>query len=82
LQKKIYGAMQKLFIKKELEKMDKCLRYLKQWVLRCPPKKKKEMNKIAPILLQMFLSFKKRDKFSRSKVELGLATIYPHTYIS
>jgi hypothetical protein len=23
------------------KKMDKCLRYLKQWVLRCPPEKKK-----------------------------------------
>jgi hypothetical protein len=38
-------AMQKLFIKKErerekrVEKMDKCSRYLKQWVLLCPPKK-------------------------------------------
>ena len=31
-------AMQKLFIKKR-EKMDKCLRYLKQWVLRYLPKK-------------------------------------------
>jgi hypothetical protein len=34
-------AMQKLFMKekkkKELEKMDKCPRYLKQWVLRCSP---------------------------------------------
>ena len=37
--------MQKLFIKKEkkrVEKMDKCLRYLKQWVLRCSPEKKEE----------------------------------------
>ena len=35
--------------KKEIEKkMDKCPRYLKQWVLRCPPKKK--MNKVAPAL--------------------------------
>jgi transcription elongation factor Elf1 len=33
--------------KKSLEKMYKCSRYLKQWVLRCPPKK---MNKIAPVL--------------------------------
>ena len=40
--------------KKEMKKMDKCSRYLKQWVLRCPPEKKKrrerEMNKIAPAL--------------------------------
>ena len=42
LQKKAW-AMQKLFIKERKEKvikMDKCLRYLKQWVLRCPPKKR------------------------------------------
>ena len=41
--------------KKRVEKkMDKCPRYLKQWVLRCPPEKKKrrerEMNKIARAL--------------------------------
>jgi hypothetical protein len=37
-----HWAMQKLFIEKEksVEKMDKCLRYLKQWVLRCPPQKR------------------------------------------
>ena len=50
---KRHGAMQKLFIKKELRKKwtQRCSRYLKQWVLRCPPEKKKrrerEMNKIA-----------------------------------
>ena len=35
-----------------MKKMDKCPRYLKQWVLRCPPKKEREreMNKIAPAL--------------------------------
>ena len=27
---------------KILKKMDKCPRYLKQWVLRCPPEKKIE----------------------------------------
>ena len=51
---KRHGAMQKLFIKKGKKKrvekkMDKCSRYLKQWVLRCPPEKK-EINKIAPAL--------------------------------
>ena len=41
-------AMQKLFIKKKEmkkrveKKIDKCPRYLKQWVLRCPPKKRDE----------------------------------------
>jgi hypothetical protein len=42
---KRHVAMQKLFIKKKkrkkLGKMDKCPRYPKQWVLRCPPKKEK-----------------------------------------
>jgi hypothetical protein len=40
--------------KKVETKMDKCLRYQKQWVLRCPPekKKKREMNKIAHVFLQ------------------------------
>ena len=29
--------------KRETEKkMDKCPRYLKQWILRCPPKKKRD----------------------------------------
>ena len=28
--------------KKKLKKMNKCSRYLKQWVLRCPPEKKKK----------------------------------------
>ena len=37
--------------KRKDEKMDKCPRYLKQWVLRCPPEKEEEeMNKIAPAL--------------------------------
>jgi hypothetical protein len=51
-------ALQKLFIKNK-RKMDKCPRYLKQWVLRCSPEKKKEINKIAHVLLQMFPSFKR-----------------------
>ena len=63
--------MQKLFIKRkkkekerrvEKEKMDKCSRYLKQWVLRCPPKK--EMNKIAHVFLQRCLKIlNKRNMF-------------------
>jgi hypothetical protein len=43
---KKHVAMQNLFIKKEkkesTKKMVKCLRYLKQWVLQCPPKKRDE----------------------------------------
>ena len=59
--------MQKLFIKKErvLKKMDKYPRYLKQWVLRCPPEKKrrkKEMNKIAHVFMQGYVSkFQKKE---------------------
>jgi hypothetical protein len=30
---------------KSIEKMDKCLRYPKQWVLRCPPKRKEKRDK-------------------------------------
>ena len=45
LQKRGMG-MQKLFIKKErkrkVEKMDKCPRYQKQWVVKCPPEKRDE----------------------------------------
>ena len=55
LQKKGHGAMQKLFMKgktKRNEKMDKCPRYLKQWVLRCPPEKEREMNKRSHVFLQ------------------------------
>jgi len=61
-------AMQKLFKKKEsIDKMDKCPRYLKQWVLWCPPKKRRKerkVNKIAHVfLLKVFQSFNKRDMF-------------------
>jgi hypothetical protein len=45
---KRHVAMQKLFIKKEeksIEKMDKCPRYLKHWVLRCPPRKRERRKK-------------------------------------
>ena len=31
--------------KKEMRKMDKCLRYLKQWVLRCLPEKKEKRKR-------------------------------------
>ena len=45
---KRHGDMQKLFKKREEEKklrkkkMDKRPRYLKQWVLRCSPEKKRD----------------------------------------
>ena len=44
---KRHGAIQKLFIKKKRKKRvekkwtQKCPRYLKQWVLRCPPEKRR-----------------------------------------
>ena len=45
---KLFKSLKKEKKKRDWEKMDKCSRYLKQWVLRCPPEKK--MNKIAPAL--------------------------------
>ena len=50
---------------KNLRKNGQVPELSKQWVLRCPPKKrrKKEMNKIAPVLLQMFPSFKREISF-------------------
>ena len=38
--------------KRDEKKMDKCSRYLKQWVLQCLPEKEEEMNKIAHVFLQ------------------------------
>jgi hypothetical protein len=39
-------AIQKLFIKKEKKKWtQKYLRYIKQWVLRCLPEKRKKKEK-------------------------------------
>ena len=52
---------------KNWKRMDKCLRYLKQWVLRYPPEKSEEerkMNKIAHVFLQsVFQVSNKRDMF-------------------
>ena len=47
--------------KERVEKMDKLLRYLKQWVLRCPPKKREEKDEYdSPCFLaKLFLSFKR-----------------------
>jgi hypothetical protein len=41
--KKTWGYA-KVIHKKRVEKVDKCLRHLKQWVLRCPPKKRREIR--------------------------------------
>ena len=72
-------AMQKLFIKKKKnveKKIDKCPRYWKQWVLRCPPKK--EMNKIAHVLLQSCFQVSKERYVFKEHSRNRLATIYIH----
>jgi hypothetical protein len=49
------GYVKVIHKKRVLKKIEKCLKYLEQWVLRCPPErkeKKKEMNKIAYVFLQ------------------------------
>ena len=62
--------MQKLFIKKRkekkreeerrIEKNGQVSEVLKQWILRCPSekKRKKEMNKMTHVFLQLFPSLK------------------------
>ena len=55
--------------RKRNEKMDKCPRYLKQWVLRCLLEKR-EMNKIAHDFLQKFSKFQSREICLRNIVEL------------
>ena len=52
MQKVIHEKRKKEKKKKVLKKMDKCPRYIKQWVLRCPLEKKEKMNKIAHVYLQ------------------------------
>ena len=79
--------MQKLFIKKEkkkresIEKMDKCPKYLKQWVLRCPHEKKKEMNQRAHVFLQKFLKFQSREICFKEHSRIRLATTYISTHM-
>ena len=65
-------AMQKLFIKEKesIGKNGQVSEIFKTMGTQMPAWKK-EMNKITPVLLQMFLGFKKRDMFSRSIVEWG-----------
>ena len=55
-----------------VEKMDKLLRYLKQWVLRCPPKKREEKDEYdSPCFLAKLFLNSKSEMFSRIIVELG-----------
>ena len=43
--KKRHGAMQKLFIKKELRRNGQVSELSKQWVLRCPAEKKEKRKR-------------------------------------
>jgi hypothetical protein len=56
--------------------MGQCLRYLKQWVLRCPPEKK--MNNIMPILSQKYFQLSKERYIFKEQSRIRLATIYIH----
>jgi hypothetical protein len=59
--------------------MNKCLRYLKQWVLRCPPeKKKREMNKMAPVLSQKYFQVSRKRYVFKEQSRIKLAIIYVH----
>ena len=40
--KEVCGYAKVIHKKRKMRKMDKCPRYLKQWILRCPPRKKKK----------------------------------------
>jgi hypothetical protein len=66
-------------MKKRRDKVDQCLRYLKQWVLSCLPKKRKKMNKDSPCsLVEIFSSFK---KVFKEQSRIRIATIYIHTHV-
>ena len=76
-------ALQKLFMKKRKkgwEKMDKCPRYLKQWILRCPPRKKRKekLNKITHVFLQSCIQVSKERYVFKDQSRIRLATIYSH----
>ena len=43
--KEAWGYAKVIHKKRKKEKMDKCLRYGKQWVLRCSPKKEKKKKR-------------------------------------
>ena len=84
---KKHVAMQKLFMKrkkqrekgkKRWEKMDKCPRYWKQWVLRCPPKKREKMNKIAYVFLQSCFQVSQERYVFKEHSRIRLTTIYIH----
>jgi hypothetical protein len=49
LQKDACGYAKVIKEKKSIEKNRQVSKRIKQWVLRCPPEKKREMNKIAHV---------------------------------
>ena len=62
--------------KKEKKWTQRCLEYLKEWVLRCPPQEKKrrkkiKMNKDCPYSLAKYFQVSRERFLSRSIVELG-----------
>ena len=59
--------------------MDKCPRYIKQWVLRCQLEKE-EMNKIAHVFLQSCFQVSKERYVFKEQSRIRLATIYIHTH--
>ena len=52
--------------RKSIEKMDKCPYYKNNGYLDARLKKKREMNKMAHVFLQLFLSFKREISFQRT----------------
>ena len=80
LQKERHGLCKVMHKKKKksILKMDKYPRYIKQWVLRCSPekKKKREMNKIAHVFLQKFSKFQTREICFKEHSRIRIATIY------
>jgi len=43
--KKKHGLCKSYSEKESIEKIDKCPRYLKEWILRCPPEKKEKRKR-------------------------------------
>jgi hypothetical protein len=73
LQKDKCGYAKVIKEKKKYEKSGQVSKRIKQWVLRCPPKKKREMNKIAHVFFAKCSSIFKRDMFSRSNIRIRIS---------
>jgi hypothetical protein len=75
LQKEACGYVKR----KVLEKMDKCSRYLKQWVLRCLPwkRRRKKWKKDSPCsLAKVFFKFQTREIWFKEHSRIRIATIH------